>query len=51
LTLVIKPIGRGYRLRTELQITGGHMERALVWAVGQTFPMGGLTWRVLEVRA
>jgi hypothetical protein len=50
-TLVLKPVGRGYRLRTEMRITGGHMERALVWAAGQTFVMGGVTWRVLEVRA
>jgi hypothetical protein len=51
MTIVCTPIGRGYRLRSELRITGGHMDRALVWAVGQTLPMGGLTWRVLEVRA
>lgn len=51
MTIVCKPTGRGFRLLTTLQVEGGHMERALVWAVGQTFVMGGLTWRVLEVRA
>jgi len=50
-TILCKPTGRGYRLVTVLQVKGGHMERALVWATGQTFDMGGLTWRVLEVRA
>lgn len=51
MTVICKPIGRGYRLRTVLQIAGGHMERATTWAVASTFALGGITWRVLEVRA
>ena len=51
MTLIVKPTGRGFRLRTTLRIAGGHMERGLTWAVGTTFTLGGITWRVLEVRA
>ena len=46
-----KPVGRGFRLVTTLQVTGGHMERALTVTVGSVFTFGGIQWRVLEVLA
>lgn len=47
--LVVKPVGRGYRLTSRITIEGGHMERALDFRVGQLLPWCGVTWRVLEV--
>lgn len=42
MTLIVKPIGRGFRLRTTLRIAGGHMERGLTWAVGRIFILAAL---------
>lgn len=47
--LVVKPVGRGYRLTSRITIEGGHMERALDFRVGQLLPWLGVTYRVLEV--
>jgi hypothetical protein len=46
-----KPVGKGYRLVTVIEIQGGHMERALTVAVGQVVELFGIRWRVLEVLA
>jgi len=51
MTLLVKPVGRGFRLVTELRISGGHMERALEYRRGQTFELGNVRWRIVEVRA
>lgn len=51
MTLRLKPVGRGFRLVTTLQVSGGHMDRALTVAVGSVFTFGGIRWRVLEVLA
>lgn len=47
--LIVKPVGRGYRLTSRITIEGGHMERALDFRVGQVVPINGINWRVLEV--
>mgnify|MGYP003517232459 CR=1 FL=1 len=49
--LHVKPIGRGFRKVTVLEIRGGHMDRALTFTVGAVFEFLGIRWRILEVRA
>lgn len=53
MTLIVKPVGRGNWATLEITLQGkhagvfGHM-----WGfqAGQTFELGGITWRVVEVR-
>lgn len=47
--LVVKPVGRGYRLTSRITIEGGHMERVLDFRVGQLLPWLGVTYRVIKV--
>lgn len=48
-TVVCKPIGPGNWARMLLQYEGPQMAPFTV-AVGERFTMGGITWRVCEVR-
>lgn len=50
MTVLCKPIGRGNWRRLRLVIDGVHLAPFTV-AIGERFTMGGVTWRVVEVRA
>lgn len=49
MTLIVKPAGRGFRLTTSLQITGGHMDRPIAFKRGQQLTVGGVVYRIVEV--
>lgn len=50
MTLVLKPAGRGNWSATLVEITGKRAS-PLLFRVGQLLPLGGVTFRVCEVRA
>jgi hypothetical protein len=49
LTLILRPRGRGNWSAVTVHLTGRRMEPLLVHR-GATFALGGITWRVVEVR-
>jgi len=49
LTVIVKPIGRGNWETLTLVVTGSRAQPFVV-TVGETFDLGGVTWRVIEVR-
>lgn len=49
MTVIVKPIGRGNWETLTLVVTGSRAQ-PLVVTVGETFDLGGVTWRVIEVR-
>ena len=51
MTLVVKPVGRGYRLTSTMRIEGGHMQHSLIFHPGAVFELGGVRYRVVRVQA
>lgn len=54
MTLIVKPVGRGNWATLEMTLQGKHAAIfGFMWGfkVGQTFDLGGITWRVCEVRS
>ena len=49
MTLILRPIGRGNWRTTSLQISGGHA-LPMEFRVGQRLPLGGVVFRICEVR-
>lgn len=50
MTIIAKPVGKGFRLVTEFRVTGARAQPFVV-AVRSTFEFAGVRWRVIEVRA
>ncbi len=54
MTIICKPVGRGNWAPIEVTITGKHSAVfgfLYGFKAGQRFELGGITWRVCEVRA
>ncbi len=50
MTIIVKPAGRGQWDTLTMEITGSRAQPFTV-QVGDTFMLGGILWRVCEVRA
>ena len=50
MTVVCRPAGRG-NLDTLVLVISGTRAQPLTVQVGDTFELGGITWRVCEVKA
>lgn len=51
MTIVAKPVGRGRWTPLLLTYEGRQMVPLFTVAIGERFTLGGITWRVCEIKA